>query len=308
MNEGVRENCYNGDMPTSAEYKDIFLRLNTAVPGSHKGQNGKLLIIGGSSLFHAASAWSLQVAARLVDMVFYSSVPENNAALLEAKRFFWDGLVVPRGEILSYMEEADCVLIGPGMTRSESKPVSQSKQYWLDRSKESVEWDSDTWSITNWLMARYPEKRWVLDAGALQMAEPALLTHSMIVTPHRGEFVQVFGKEWSEDEVRAQSRAHNNCLIVSKGVVDVVCQGENCLTVSGGNPGMIKGGTGDVLAGLIAGLYCINDQLDAAVAGSVVCKAAGDELSMTMGSFFTTSELAEQIPKTLHRILKDVRA
>jgi len=294
-------------MPIPVEFSDIFSRLRTAMPGSHKGQNGKLLIIGGSSLFHAASAWSLQVAARLVDMVFYSSVPENNAAIAEAKRFFWDGMVIPRGEILSYLEEADCVLIGPGMTRAEPKPMPQSREFWLDRSKESVDWERDTWSITNWLLARYPEKRWVLDAGALQMADPDLLSHSMILTPHRGEFIQVFGAEWSEDAVRAQSRAHNNCLIVSKGVADVVCQGERCRTISGGNPGMIKGGTGDVLAGLIAGLYCKNDPLDAAVAGSYVCKAAGDELFLSMGSFFTTSELAEQIPKTLHRILQDVR-
>jgi len=73
------ENCYNGDMPIPVEFSDIFSRLRTAVPGSHKGQNGKLLIIGGSSLFHAASAWSLQVAARLVDMVFYSSVPGGDS-------------------------------------------------------------------------------------------------------------------------------------------------------------------------------------------------------------------------------------
>ena len=41
---------------------------------SHKGQNGKLLVIGGSNLFHSASMWSLEVASRIVDMVFYSSV------------------------------------------------------------------------------------------------------------------------------------------------------------------------------------------------------------------------------------------
>ena len=47
-------------------------------PDSHKGQNGKLLVIGGSHLFHAASLWALTVASRIVDLVHYSSVPENN--------------------------------------------------------------------------------------------------------------------------------------------------------------------------------------------------------------------------------------
>ena len=51
-------------------------KLYVPSSSSHKGENGKLLIIGGSVLFHAASLWALQVASRIVDMVFYSSVPQ----------------------------------------------------------------------------------------------------------------------------------------------------------------------------------------------------------------------------------------
>jgi len=87
---------------------------------SHKGRNGKLMIIGGSHLFHAASLWSLTVATRIVDMVFYSSVPENNEIVHELKAEFRDGIVVPRDQVEDYIEEADCVLIGPGMLRIES--------------------------------------------------------------------------------------------------------------------------------------------------------------------------------------------
>ena len=39
---------------------------------SHKGENGKVMIIGGSKLFHAASLWPLEIASKIVDMVFYS--------------------------------------------------------------------------------------------------------------------------------------------------------------------------------------------------------------------------------------------
>ena len=48
----------------------ILKELYKPPAGSHKGQNGKLMIIGGSKLFHAASLWSLKVASRIVDMVF----------------------------------------------------------------------------------------------------------------------------------------------------------------------------------------------------------------------------------------------
>ena len=61
-------------------------QIHLPQPQSRKGDNGKLLIIGGSSLFHAASAWSLDIASRMVDMVFYSSLPENNELIKEAKK------------------------------------------------------------------------------------------------------------------------------------------------------------------------------------------------------------------------------
>jgi len=60
-------------------------KLYIPPPDSHKGQNGKLMIIGGSHLFHAASLWALEVASRIVDMVFYSSVPENNQIVKKTK-------------------------------------------------------------------------------------------------------------------------------------------------------------------------------------------------------------------------------
>jgi NAD(P)H-hydrate repair Nnr-like enzyme with NAD(P)H-hydrate dehydratase domain len=93
-------------------------------PESHKGENGKLLIIGGSHLFHAASKWSLDIASKFVDMVFYASTPENNQLIKEAKQNFWNGIVVPRAELENYLKEADCILIGPGMERQPQKPLN----------------------------------------------------------------------------------------------------------------------------------------------------------------------------------------
>jgi len=73
------------------DVKDLK-KLYVPASDSHKGENGKLLIIGGSVLFHAASLWSLQVASRIVDMVFYSSVPSNNELIQQAKGQFGMGL------------------------------------------------------------------------------------------------------------------------------------------------------------------------------------------------------------------------
>jgi len=256
-------------------------QIHLPQPQSRKGDNGKLLIIGGSALFHAASAWSLDIASRMVDMVFYSSLPENNELIKEAKKQFWDGVVVPRGEVRAYLEEADCVLIGPGMMR-----------------------DDETAALTHDLLQSYPTKKWVVDAGALQMADASLFTSSMIITPHRQEFARVFGYVPSHhDDIKMTSKTHNNVVIVLKGHEDVVTDGVTLEKVEGGNGGMTKGGTGDVLAGLIASFYCTSPAFASAVMGSTINKKAGDALFQEVGPFFNTSDLIHQLQKTLNNEL-----
>src|SRR5512146_554159 len=100
-----------------SDLKDLFVPFES----SHKGDNGKVMIIGGSKLFHAASLWPLEVASKIVDMVFYSSVPENNELVQSVKKEWRNGIVVSRSKIDDYIQEADAVLIGPGLPREEGK-------------------------------------------------------------------------------------------------------------------------------------------------------------------------------------------
>lgn len=337
-----------------AAFSPYFAQLKLPQPNSHKGQNGKLLIIGGSELFHAASKWSLDIASHFVDMVFYASVPSNNELVQQSKGQFWNGIVIERGAIEEYIQEADCILIGPGMTRTR-----------------------DTYDTTNNLAAKYPQKKWVIDAGALQMIEPELLNERMIITPHSQEFFDVYRRmartylkpsRYSANELEViiggetveynqelsqeikdnpefpllyesdirqymselydntltasstkkmknyllhASKGLNRSLVLLKGHSDLVFQFNGDYdqsqfeVIAGGNPGMTKGGTGDVLAGLVAALYCTNDAMVAAVVGSVVSKTAGDELAKTMGPFFNASELVGKIPETIWDLMKN---
>ena len=146
---------------TASDLKKLYVPTRE----SHKGQNGRLLIIGGSHLFHSASLWSLTVASRIVDLVHYSSVPENNEMIIRAKEHFHNGIVVPRGQVDAYIDEDDVILIGPGMTR-----------------------DSETKELTDRLLKNHGHKQWVIDAGALQVMEVNLIPKNAIVTPHHGEF------------------------------------------------------------------------------------------------------------------------
>ncbi len=241
---------------------------------SHKGQNGKLLIIGGSNLFHAASKWSLDVASKIVDMVFYSSVPSNNKLIEQAKENFWNGIVIERKDIKNYIDEADAILIGPGMDRS----------FYTKR-------------LVNNLLKKYPNKKWVIDAGALQTIDVKLLNNNHIITPHHQEMALLQEKSKLFDEKNYQA----DCYCLLKGPMDKIFTPKNkqSTEVSGGNAGMTKGGTGDVLAGLLAAIYCKNSALDSCLIASHVNKKAGEMLFEEQGPYFNSSDLVEMIPQAL---------
>lgn len=252
----------------------IFDELKTVyVPSgrSHKGQNGRLLIVGGSHLFHSASIWALEVASRIVDLVHFASVPENNTLV---KSLFRNGIVVPRDHVNEYIEEDDCILIGPGMTR-----------------------DKETELLTSALLKKYPQKQWVIDAGALQMLDLKDIPFNAILTPHHKEYERLFG----DKSVSNVAREHS-CIVLLKGQKDSIASPTDTRIIEGGNAGMTKGGTGDVLAGLIAALACKNDPFLATIAGSYINKKAGDELYESVGLFFNASDLAAQIPKTMKKL------
>lgn len=269
---------------------------------SHKGQNGKLTIIGGSKLFHGASLWALKTASRIVDMVFYSTVAENEALTKKLKAEIYDFISVPRGKIEEYIEQSDAVLIGPGMVRG-SKSASGT-----------LESGEQTKSLTKRLLFKFPRKKWIIDAGSLQTMEAGWLKKldQALITPHFKEFKELFKLKFSisnfhlsklSDLVFEKTKEYG-CGIVLKGPTDIVCSPTKCCCNTTGNEGMTKGGTGDVLAGLIAGLACKNDLFLAGCAGVYINGAAGDRLSERAGPYFNASDLCEEIPKTLNRFLR----
>jgi hydroxyethylthiazole kinase-like uncharacterized protein yjeF len=264
------------------DVKDLK-KLYVPASDSHKGDNGKLLIIGGSVLFHAASLWSLQVASRIVDMVFYSSVPQNNELVEKEKAEFRNGIIVPRNKIEHYIAEADCILIGPG----------------LPRENGAEEGDDDTKDLTERLLRTYPNKKWVVDGGSLQVIRPEILPQTAIITPHQQEFTTLFNLEPTLENAKLMAEKFKITILL-KGEKDVVCDTQNCVRISGGNAGMTKGGTGDVLAGLVASLYCKNEAFLSATSASFINKKAGERLAEKMGIYFNSSDLASEIPEVMN--------
>lgn len=285
----------------SDELKKLYVPTAT----SHKGQNGKLLLIGGSTLFHAASLWSLEIASRIVDMVFYASVPENASIVEKVKEEWRSGIVVKRQNLESYIEESEAILLGPGMMRSD-EDFDKTKEYTSLAAIDAVQDEGQqTYFLTKYLLKKYPHKKWIIDAGALQMLDLDWLKNlkgNCVLTPHVGEFDRLFHLDTLSSNVADMAKEYN-CVIVLKRHIDTVASPTACVLVEGGNAGMTKGGTGDVLAGLIASLACKNELFLAASCGSYINKKAGEALFAKQGIYFNASDLAKEIPITMSKLL-----
>ncbi len=268
---------------------------------AHKGDNGKVLIIGGSNLFHSASIWAAEMASYIVDIVHYSSTVENNEILTSIKKKFLNGIVIEKKDIPKYVEEDDSILIGPGMMRGDKKKI-------LDPSLES---DYTRYSV-KYLTDNFPNKRFVFDAGALQMMDKDWLLKlkvKPILTPHAIEFETLFGidiKQEPEEKmveiIKATAKKYK-CIILFKSVKDIISDGEEVYIVEGGNAGLAKGGSGDVLASLACCLYAKNNGLLSAVLASWLIKKTGDELFLKQGYWYNVSNIIEAIPNTLKILL-----
>jgi len=283
-------------------------------PANSSGEdNGQITIIGGSKLFHGAPILALKVASRIVDMVFFAS-PEPSVGRIAEKiksklmSFIW----VPWVDVDKYIEKSDAILIGPGFMRYH-REVKNSK-FKIQNKLDNV--GQETKKITEKLLQKFPQKQWVIDAGSLQVMDPEFIPKNAILTPNRKEFEMLFKFKIQNEKckmtiqnskliksLKENSRKYN-CIIVLKLAQTIVCAPEKWVVVDGGNAGLTKGGTGDVLAGLTVALAAKNPAFLAASAASFVTKKAADELYKRVGVNYNADDLAKEIPVTLNNLLK----
>jgi len=267
--------------------KDLYKPLD----GISKRENGQVTIIGGSSLFHGAPLLSLKTASRIVGMVYFSS-PEKSVGEVASKlkssllSFIW----VPWEEIGEYIKKSDSVLIGPGFMRYRSEKEGENN------SNNSL--GVETKKITKDLLTKYPNKKWVIDAGSLQLLKKQWIPKNAILTPNTKEYKMLFA-----DKKVSQAAKENNCIIVYKTAKALVCSPQKCIEIGNGNEGLIKGGTGDVQAGLTVALLAKNDPFLAASAATYIVKKTADKLYETRGTFYNADDLAENIAQVFNPFL-----
>ncbi len=251
-------------------------------------ENGQVTIIGGSELFQGAPLLSLIACSRMVDMVFLATPAEDKSIVQKENLFskIRSVIWVPRHDLDRYIIKSDAVLIGPGLMRG-----------------------AGTRGLTKELLGKFPDKKWVIDAGSLQEMEAGWIPEKAILTPNSKEFellfnsplTPLFDKERGTEGVSLieEFAIKHKCVIVAKGAVGYVSDGETTYEIEGGNAGLTKGGTGDVLAGVIVGLLAKNSPLLAAAAGSYLVKKTADILYEEVGFNYNADDVAERVFKVI---------
>lgn len=240
--------------------------------GSHKGQNGVVLIIGGGKTYHGAPILAALAAMRFCDLVYFYSTKENASVIKKMKVATPNVICVGKDKFDFALEHADCVLLGNGM-----------------------EPDSATRKMAERILRT--GKKCVLDAAAIKVVPKNLLHGGVILTPHAIEFKTAFGVAASEESVRKMSEKYG-CTMLFKGEKDVIASMGKAVKIKGGNAGMTKGGTGDVLAGLLAAIYshpACPTPMKAALSASFLNKRAGDMLYRVMGFNYSSEDVALEL-------------
>lgn len=265
--------------------------LHKPRPTSAKEENGQLTIIGGSSLFHGAPLLALTTASRLVDMVFFSSPKEQRGFVNKLNSSLYSFIWVPEKEVDYYIQKSDAILIGPGMMRYSKQITDNSQQIKVNgdgkRTKE----------LTERLLTKFPQKRWIIDAGSLQTMDEKFIPEAAILTPNRREFAMLFGMPKSMENAKIMAKKYH-CIVVNKGAEASVCSPSQFKHIGMPQGGLTKGGTGDVTAGLIVAFACKNDPFLAACAGTFLVKLAAQKLSEKVANFYNADDLAKAIPET----------
>ena len=254
----------------------IFRQLYKPKTNSNKRQNGCLLIIAGSDKYHGSLIYALRSASRVVGLVYVLSTKDNQTLVMKLKEKTAEFIPVSKISEVG----VDAILVGPGLGQS-PKTYRLVKQV-LDSGLKVV-----------------------LDADALNILDDKLkakLSSQHILTPHPGEFKKVFNLTPSATNLRAMAKRYH-CYIVLKGETDLVADPSgNIVTHKISNAGMAKGGSGDVLAGLMAALLCKNSASLSAKAALLATDKASLELFKTRKHFYNSEDLCEQLPYTLAKL------
>jgi hydroxyethylthiazole kinase-like uncharacterized protein yjeF len=270
-------------------------------PDTHKGDFGRVLIVGGSREMVGAAALAglaalrsgaglvriavpqcvQSVAAQLVPCATTIGLPENGPDATS--------------RILRACADNDSVVVGPGMGRG--RHLKAILETLVDQCDAPLLIDADGLNAL---------------AGLGQTFLP--LKANCLLTPHPGEMKRLWNAWFREPlpgkrRIQAETLARRSqAVVVLKGCVTVVTDGKQTYINDTGNPGLATGGSGDVLSGTIGALLALGGKekffcpLDAAILG---VWAHGKAADVVVEQFGQVGLIASDLPEAIGKILSD---
>jgi NAD(P)H-hydrate epimerase len=274
-------------------------------PDGHKGTFGAVLIIAGSRNFSGAAVLAGMAAVRSGCGLIRLAIPDGIADVVSSDVIEAVKIPLPQTDtealspaalesLLEMSAEAQAIAIGPGIG--------------TDRRTQELELD---------FLAEV-EKPTVVDADGINnlVGHLALLSRAkapLVLTPHPGEFSRLTGLKPADinaDRVGSARRfaTERKVVLVLKGASTVIAAPDGTVFVNPtGNSGLAKGGTGDVLTGLITGLMAQGmSPLDAACAGVYLHGLAADVAVQSLTEYcLAAGDLPDFLPQAFAAVIKE---
>jgi ADP-dependent NAD(P)H-hydrate dehydratase len=267
---------------------------------SNKGTYGRVLVVAGSRGMSGAAILCGGAALRGGAGLVYVAVPEGILGIVAGANPCYLTSPLPQDEhgrfadaaepqLLALAEANTVLALGPGIGRSPALT-----------------------GLVSAIVSR-TKKPLVLDADGLNALESTVGTLSnrpapLVLTPHPGEFARLLHTDIASVQARRQELAvefasAHRLVLVLKGHATIVTDGRRVYHNTTGNPGMATGGTGDVLAGLIAALLGQGlEAFSAAQLGVYLHGLAGDLARDDLGEVsLIASDLLEYLPQVLSK-------
>lgn len=258
---------------------------------SHKGNFGKVLVVGGSEEYTGSPAIVALSALRSgVDLtkiiapkraanICAGFSPEMITKAVEGTELNLNSFNIIKTEAEKY----DVMTLGNGMKIGYEQTVLVNK------------------------ILKEIDMKIVLDADAIKVADADQLGKNMVITPNSNEFKIIFREEPSKDLEKRIKQVYEkakqfNTTILLKGHIDIVSNGEKTFVNKTNSVYMTKGGTGDSLTGITAAMLCQNNDLvEAAAAAAFINGYTGRTVAKKEREAFSVMHLIDNIGNTINK-------
>ena len=227
---------------------------------SKKGDNGKLLFIGGSKTYSGAAILALKSAVKFSDIVLFYPAEYDEFLINAVKSNVPEVIVIE--DFRKAVEKVDAILFGSGAGKA----------------------------LINFDLLKDSGKKLIIDGDGLRLIK-APLSRNILLTPNIKEYHYLLNTYEANSITSLASSLR--CLILRKGYKNILTDGIRREEITGGNAGLTKAGTGDILAGAIASLSTKNSLWDASLYGLKSILKASEILFRQKSYYYSSSELID---------------